>query len=174
MLLCGANVQHGPLKRCMRACSGWRYDPNYQISEYTFSDFDLTTMTNISSGDRRLWVHLVSCWVISLFVWRVGPPGCPSLSDAADYSDLRFVCSLGVLGEPAAALGGTCGDHAKMHTQQVSATMSCRCLLRLRHCSISCAGNAIESSWENWMQQFHHLSRRHRRSSVHAYNFWAG
>ena len=51
--------------------AGWRYDPNYQISEYTFSNFDLTTMTNISNGDRRLWVHLVSCWVISLFVWRV-------------------------------------------------------------------------------------------------------
>ena len=66
----------------VHACSGWRYDPNYQISEYTFSNFDLTTMTNISNGDRRLWVHLVSCWVISLFVWRVGPPGCPSCSTA--------------------------------------------------------------------------------------------
>ena len=70
MLLCCANMQPGQLD-CMRACSGWRYDPNYQISEYTFSNFDLTTMTNISNGDQRLWVHLVSCWVISLFVWRV-------------------------------------------------------------------------------------------------------
>ena len=51
--------------------AGWRYDPSYQASDYTFSNLDLTTMTNISSGDRRLWVHLLSCWVISLFVWRV-------------------------------------------------------------------------------------------------------
>jgi hypothetical protein len=51
--------------------AGWRYDPSFQISDYTFSNLDLTTMTNISSGDQRLWVHLLSCWVISLFVWRV-------------------------------------------------------------------------------------------------------
>ena len=67
------------VRPAMRA--GWRYDPSYQASDYTFSNLDLTTMTNISSGDNRLWVHLISCWVISLFVWRVRrTPRClPSL-----------------------------------------------------------------------------------------------
>ncbi|KAK9919147.1 hypothetical protein WJX75_009706 [Coccomyxa subellipsoidea] len=50
---------------------GWRYDQNFQVVDYTFSKLDLTTMANISGGDQRLWVHLLSAWVISWFVWRL-------------------------------------------------------------------------------------------------------
>jgi len=57
----------------------WRYDENFQISDYTFSNLDLTTMANVGAGDPRVWVHIVSAWVISWFAWRVrGAPhtGC--------------------------------------------------------------------------------------------------
>ncbi|BDA46964.1 CSC1-like protein At4g02900 [Coccomyxa sp. Obi] len=50
---------------------GWRYDQNFQVVDYTFSKLDFTTMANISGGDQRLWVHLLSSWVISWFVWRL-------------------------------------------------------------------------------------------------------
>lgn len=49
----------------------WRYDENFQISDYTFSNLDLTTMANVGAGDPRVWVHIVSAWVISWFAWRV-------------------------------------------------------------------------------------------------------
>lgn len=65
-------VQHNLSKiKTLGGVSGWRYDQNFQVVDYTFSKLDLTTMANISGGDRRLWVHLVSAWVISWFVWRV-------------------------------------------------------------------------------------------------------
>lgn len=51
--------------------AGWKYDENYQVTDYTFSKMDFATMANISGGDNRLWVHLLSCIVISCFVWRV-------------------------------------------------------------------------------------------------------
>jgi hypothetical protein len=57
-------------------CAGWRYDQNFQVVDYTFSKLDLTTMANISGGDQRLWVHLLSAWVISWFVWRVSSWPC--------------------------------------------------------------------------------------------------
>ncbi|KAK9843537.1 hypothetical protein WJX81_008012 [Elliptochloris bilobata] len=49
----------------------WRYDENFQISDYTFSNLDLTTMANVGAGDPRVWVHIVSAWVISWFAWRL-------------------------------------------------------------------------------------------------------
>jgi len=49
----------------------WRYDKNLQISDYTVSNLDLTTMADVGAGDPRIWVHIVSAWVISWFAWRV-------------------------------------------------------------------------------------------------------
>ena len=34
-------------------------------------NLDVTSMTNIGNGDSRLWVHLISTWVISLYLWKV-------------------------------------------------------------------------------------------------------
>jgi hypothetical protein len=59
----------------------WRYDENFQISDYTFSNLDLTTMANVGAGDPRVWVHIVSAWVISWFAWRVR--GAPHAAAAA-------------------------------------------------------------------------------------------
>lgn len=30
-----------------------------------------TAMTNLSNGDRRLWVHLISTYVISWYIYKV-------------------------------------------------------------------------------------------------------
>ena len=50
---------------------GWRYDPNFQTTDYRFSNLDLTTMSNISAGDWRIWIHIASLWIISCYTWRV-------------------------------------------------------------------------------------------------------
>jgi hypothetical protein len=50
---------------------GWRYDDSFQVNDYSFSNLDLLSMSNISRGDPRLWVHLISVWVISWWTWRV-------------------------------------------------------------------------------------------------------
>ena len=31
----------------------------------------MTSMTNVGNGDRRLWVHLLSIWVISMYLLKV-------------------------------------------------------------------------------------------------------
>ena len=40
-------------------------------STYDFSTLDRSTMTNISNGSWRLWVHLISAWVVSLYTYKV-------------------------------------------------------------------------------------------------------
>lgn len=41
-------------------------------------NLDVTSMTNIGNGDSRLWVHLLSTWVISLYLWRVSQHFAPT------------------------------------------------------------------------------------------------
>ena len=36
-----------------------------------FTNLDKTLMTNVADRDPRLWVHLLSSYVISFVVWRV-------------------------------------------------------------------------------------------------------
>ncbi|KAK9811621.1 hypothetical protein WJX72_007134 [[Myrmecia] bisecta] len=50
---------------------GWRYDSSFIGTDYTFTNLDRSTMSNISSHDDRLWVHLLSAWVISLYAWQL-------------------------------------------------------------------------------------------------------
>eukprot|EP00884_Botryococcus_braunii_P007496 jgi/Botrbrau1/16748/Bobra.0277s0004.1 len=50
---------------------GWMYDENFQVNDYAFSNLDLLSMSNISRGDPRLWVHLISVWVVSWWTWRL-------------------------------------------------------------------------------------------------------
>ena len=56
---------------------GWRYDANFQATDYRFTNLDKTLLINIANGDPRLWVHLLSTWVISFVVWRVIPQMMP-------------------------------------------------------------------------------------------------
>lgn len=42
-----------------------------QATEYVFTNLDKTLMTNVADRDPRLWVHLLSSYVISFVVWRV-------------------------------------------------------------------------------------------------------
>ena len=44
-----------------------------QATEYVFTNLDKTLMTNVADRDPRLWVHLLSSYVISFVVWRVSP-----------------------------------------------------------------------------------------------------
>ena len=46
------------------SCAGWRYDKNYQVVEYTFSNLDFTTLANISDGDTRQ-APCISAWCLS-------------------------------------------------------------------------------------------------------------
>lgn len=76
--------------------------------DYTFSKLDLTTMANISGGDQRLWVHLLSAWVISWFVWRVRSSSgilpmlwCPCKSCMMLHTGQTQLYSLGAIGAQA-------------------------------------------------------------------------
>ncbi|KAL0039508.1 hypothetical protein WJX77_000232 [Trebouxia sp. C0004] len=50
---------------------GWRYDPDYIVPFYQYSNIDKTAMTNLSNGDKRFWVHLISTYVISWYVYKL-------------------------------------------------------------------------------------------------------
>ena len=75
---------------------GWRRDPNFQATEYVFTNLDKTLMTNVADRDPRLWVHLLSSYVISFVVWRVrallvlGSPSCVAVPETGSSS----ICSL--------------------------------------------------------------------------------
>ncbi len=46
-----------------------------------------TAMTNLSNGDKRFWVHLISTYVISWYVYKVSIPTCHNF-----WSNLVHVC----------------------------------------------------------------------------------
>ena len=75
---------------------GWRRDPNFQATEYVFTNLDKTLMTNVADRDPRLWVHLLSSYVISFVVWRVRTllaakvPSCVAVPETGS----SLVCSL--------------------------------------------------------------------------------
>ncbi|DBA81315.1 TPA: hypothetical protein ACH3X2_006925 [Trebouxia sp. C0005] len=50
---------------------GWRYNPDYAVPFYQYSNIDKTAMTNLSNGDKRFWVHLISTYVISWYVYKL-------------------------------------------------------------------------------------------------------
>ena len=47
-------------------------------------------MTNVSNGDRRLWVHLVSIWVISLYLLKVGGSRCFKIEHEAQRASIMY------------------------------------------------------------------------------------
>ncbi|KAL3134039.1 hypothetical protein ABBQ32_008471 [Trebouxia sp. C0010 RCD-2024] len=50
---------------------GWQYDPEYVVPFYQYTDLDQTAMTNLAVGDKRLWVHLISVYVISWYIYKL-------------------------------------------------------------------------------------------------------
>ena len=47
---------------------GWRYDQNYQVIKYEFTDLDKTTMTNVPSKSSRLYAHAIIAWAVTIAV----------------------------------------------------------------------------------------------------------
>lgn len=51
---------------------GWRYDQNYLIISYTFTELDKTTLANIENGSPRLYAYVVLTYVVSAFtMWQL-------------------------------------------------------------------------------------------------------
>ncbi|KAH7620097.1 hypothetical protein Ndes2526B_g05351 [Nannochloris sp. 'desiccata'] len=51
---------------------GWRYDDDYVIQKYYFTDLDKTTMANVPPKSSRLYAHSVLTWVVTaIALWRI-------------------------------------------------------------------------------------------------------
>jgi hypothetical protein len=50
----------------------WRYNEDYTIQKYYFTDLDKTTMANVAPESSRLYAHSLLTWVVSgLALWRI-------------------------------------------------------------------------------------------------------
>jgi len=51
---------------------GWRYDDEWIIIRYSFTDLDKTTMANMPARSSRLYAHAVLAWVVTaIALWRI-------------------------------------------------------------------------------------------------------